>query len=200
MTDIEAGRTIGFRFIQSDIGFFEDLGIVLFLSVIDGDTDTHADGQVYIRENELFGDAVDYFASDFGGVIQVVGVFDKHDKFVSAETSDDLVVLKNARQERAELIDDDVAYIVAVGIVDRFEIVDVEHQHDPFVFGFVRQKLVDLSGQRRFVFQPAQFVRVLLDVDLSGQNEFFNANGVGNDMDKEPDDRVNNNVDKKFDS
>ena len=48
---------------------------------------------------------------------------------------------------------------------------------------------IDLPCQWKLIFQPGQLIRIPLYMDLSRQDKFLDPDGIGNDMQKDADDR-----------
>jgi len=73
------------------------------------------------------GEANDLLGEEHGAA--GVGLLADDDELLAAEAGDGVGVALGAAEDLAEALDDDIADVVAVGVVDPLEVVDVDDQH-----------------------------------------------------------------------
>ena len=106
------------------------------------------------------------------------------------------MIRESSAEDPAELDDHIVADIVAVDIIDRFEMVDIQDVQKALVGRVILQERIDLPGQRALVSQACQFIRVPLDADLPRQDEFPDAERICDHIQKAADQRKCDGIDQ----
>ena len=90
-----------------------------------------------------------------------IGLFAEHAKLFSAKAGDDVGLSLDAPKHLTELLEDPVARSVTVGVVDRFEVVEIRHNQRQFAAESLRghQLLLHLVEERPLIEATRQAVR-----------------------------------------
>jgi hypothetical protein len=127
--ELRAARAL--RRVHRRVGAGDQLGVAAAVGV-DGDADRARDhhlaalGLVRLRE------ALDQAVGDVGDALLRRHVAEQEQELVAADAGDDVLAARHRLQALADLLEDDVADRVAVGVVDRLEAVEVdEEQGEP---------------------------------------------------------------------
>ena len=92
------------------------------------DTDTGADVQrMLFVENRLM-QAADQPCAEFVDLVMAVHAIEHHHEFITTEAGNEVVLAGALTQTRGDFLQHRVAGRMAEGVVDRFEIVQIDHQ------------------------------------------------------------------------